>query len=224
MAYNQKPLSKSHKTNYVREKDEWDFRMEPNQFRAMLRHISRLPRRLIKKEFRDRDYMMMVLLGNTGMRIGELIILEKTHLSRINAKYPLIMVPTLKQDKLKGKPVYLHPRVAGKIKEYMASYVRENDRFIFEGMSGEGHLSDRWVRQIFYSYVDALGFEEKYSPHCLRHMFIANTFNKTRDEIFVRDQARHASMGKGLGVTEKYLGKYNPREKYDLAIKTGAMV
>ena len=222
MSYRQSPISKSHKSNFVRERDEWDFMMDPAHFKQMLRFIKKQPLRRMKKEFQRRDYMLMVLMGNLGLRISEVVVLQKKHFDLLRRKYPVAKVPTAKQRARDAtKPVYVHPKVAEAIHKYFLEYVYKNQKYLFPGGSGDGHVSDRWVRDIFYHYVRECEFEEAYTPHSLRHMFISVIYNRTDDKVFVRDQARHSKASMGLGSTGRYIHELNPEKRFKLVLKTG---
>lgn len=220
MAYNCKPVSKSHDSSFKRKKELWDMGMDVEQFKKILKAVKGLPWKEGGSHPRlaSRDYLIFVILGNLGLRIGELVLLQKEHFQRLSANPAMAHVPALKKrDPDARKIIYVHPRVAKVIMDYIREEMAPNQKFLFPGASCtrrkregqsdkiiEGHLSTRMVTRIFQTYVRLLGFKENYSPHCLRHMFGTLCYERTADPIFVRDQLGHAGMD-GIGVTNRYI-------------------
>lgn len=201
MSYNTTRISRRRDRSYVRKKSAWDFTMDPDHFRMMLKHIKQFP---ANKNLKERDYMLFMLMGNLGLRSGEAAMLQVDNFSRITANIPVATVPSLKGKK-KTKDIYLHQKVADRIYRHIDRYVYTNQKYIFTGGSGDGYISTRHIRTIFYHYCRECGFTEKYSPHCLRHMYGTLLFSRTQDFAFLRDQMGHAKIAQVSGSTDRYI-------------------
>lgn len=217
MIYTKDPLTEN-EPRKKREKQRWDKVMDPKHFKMLLDGIKRQP---LNTNYATRDYMIFMLMGNLGLRIGEAATLKVFDVrNRLNSDPPMAVVPSLKKRKkaasggriLASKSLFVHPGVARILKLYIAEHTVDSQIYLFEGGSNEykkkfgeyGHLSTRQIENIFYSYCQACGFKEVYSSHSLRHMYGTIVWQKTQDRAFLRDQMGHASI-EGLGVTNDYI-------------------
>jgi len=220
-----------------RAKERWDKVMDPKHFQRLLDEIKKNP---LSQAHALRDYMVFMLMGNLGLRIGEAALIHTDDAKvRLNAEPPMIIVPSLKKRKktksgtriLARKTLFIHPQVSRITKQYIAEHTAESQMYLFEGGSSEyknlfgeyGHLSTRQIENIFYSYCKACGFKEAYSSHCLRHMYGTLVWQKTHDQAFLRDQLGH-SVIEGLGsVTSLYI-HINPERGKDLVKLVGCII
>ncbi len=203
MSYDTSRITRRRDPSYIRKKSDWDIAMDPDHFKIFLKRIKQFP---ANRGLRERDYMLFMLMGNLGLRSGEVAILEPDNFKRITAKLPVATVPALKKkDPDATKDIYLHPRVADRIGTHIKKHVYKYQKFMFPGGSGDGYLSTRQIRYIFYHYCRECGFTEKYSPHCLRHMYGMIAYERTGDLAFLRDQMGHAKIAQVTGATDRYI-------------------
>lgn len=214
MPYDIRPLSNSHDRGYKRKKYRSDFAMERNQFLDMIHMARENP---LSERGRGRDYMLFVIQGNLGLRPGEVLCLQKKHFKNLSDSMPLAKPPRLKKRSADiHKEIYVHPKVALAIKRYIGAEISGN--FLFPGNGKtrisvhgnkkiifRGHLSMQHYGRIFSSYVRACGFEESYSPHCLRHMYGTIAWAATRDRVFLRDQLGHEGVEGVSSATNTYM-------------------
>ena len=230
MAYDTSNITKSRKRSHKRHKASGDRGVEVKQFRQMLRMTKQDP---VNRRNAARDYMLLVVMGNMGLRIGEAVLLQREDFRGLLAAVPRAEVIALKKrDPESTKTIYVHPKIAAAIQRYIKKEMYANQQLLFPGGSEtefyngeefefaiEGHISARMVRYMFQSYVSALDFPEKYTPHCLRVMYGTHCWEKTQDSAFVRDQLGHSAID-GLGVTNQYITLSQKRAK-ELIKKTG---
>lgn len=191
MPYDLSPVSGSHDPKYKRKKAEWDKYMEPDSFKKILKMIKENPANELNRE---RDYMMFVLMGNLGLRVGELTILKKKHF-KIAKENPIrVRLPVLKKrGDVKVKMICIHEKVLNCTNRYMKRLMLGDDNYLFESDTSEsGHVTDRTVRNTFYHYVRAVGLEENLSPHSLRHMYGMLCWKYTKDSKWVQMQLAHS--------------------------------
>lgn len=183
------------------EKKQWDISIVSDQFREVL-GLARNSK--TNKDLARRDYMVLMIMGNMGLRVGEAAILDRETFEGIDRKIPIAYPKTLKKrgDKPPRMPIYVHPEPAGVISEYLSVHMYKSQEYLFVG-GQDGHISGRHIRRIFDTYSDIL--PENYSSHSIRHMYLTMLWECTNDQAFVRDQARHATIGKSMGTTNSYI-------------------
>lgn len=214
MAYNRESITGSKDRTYKRKKGPHDVYVSTDNFKKILKRVKSKP---LNKLWR-RDYMMFVLMGNLGLRVGEVAICEPKHFKGLGMDPALAEPPCLKKrDKKKRgykkwipqtdmtKNVFVHPKVAKVIMTYIEEEVYRNDKYIFVGTQGDGHISPRQIRVVFNSYVKACNIVENYTTHSLRHMVGTIIASETKDPAFVRDQLGHAVISNSLGTTNDYI-------------------
>lgn len=203
MPYNVNPISSSHDPSFKRKKSPADLVMDPKHFRQLLRRIRTSPDNLTNSR---RDYMTSLMMGNLGLRLGEVPLLRRTHFKHLKRSPALAVVPALKKKgKDPTKNIYIHPLVSNKIIEYLETDMAENQVFLFPGAAGHGHMCKRQISRIFSSYVRACGFHEGYTPHSIRHMFGAQVYRKTKDLVFHADQLGHETVPGVSAVSRRYM-------------------
>lgn len=182
-------------------KKRWDISIIQEQFREVLA-LAREGKS--NKDLAKRDYMILVVMGNMGLRVGEAAILDRDTFEGIDRDPPTTYPKTLKKrsDNPPRMPVYIHPEPAKVISEYIKEDMYSSQYYLFVG-GQHGHISDRHIRRIFDTYSDIL--PENYSSHSIRHMYLTMLWECTNDQAFVRDQARHSTISKSMGTTNSYI-------------------
>ena len=149
-----------------------------------------------------RNYMMLSLMANTGIREGETVSLK---VGDVILEKPLIKVRHGKG----GYPrdVYMN----GKLKALLARWIkgRDGEEPLFRSQGHGGHLTTRAVRKVFSRYAKQAGLNPLLSLHSLRHFYGCQAFEARRDVIFVARQMGHRS----LDTTQVYVHLVNQREQ-----------
>jgi len=164
--------------------------LEPEEFKRLLDTA---------KKVNIRDYVLFLLAGNLGLRVGEVVRLRKSDFD-FGAK--TVMAPTLKQ-KTKGPlgkeelpVVYIElPSVHIINNEVFKKYFNKVSGYgwLFEGKKGPRYkISENSVQKIFKKYVKALGIDVSF--HSLRHFRGDSIYKKTFDLMAVKTSLRHRSM------------------------------
>ena len=213
------PRTAAQRRTHIRPKQEREKYVKPKQIRRLLREIKKNP---ANKRNQRRDYMLMVLMVNAGLRVGEAAIMRRGDCTQLDSRLPFLEPPALKKraEIKKGRPkpvpekdlppdqktrktVYVHPRVAAVIKEYIQGLPR-SQQYLFDGGEDE-HISTRQIRTVFYTYCRQCKFPEAYSTHALRHAYGAVCWQSTKDLKFVGDQLGHEQTDPGAGATNDYI-------------------
>jgi len=214
MAYNYSNISGTHKTWFKRKKEMWDIYPDTKQYREILKTVKKSP---LNPKYARRDYLVFVVMGNLGLRIGEMVLLRREHFESLTNDPPIARVPALKKrgKQESYKSIYVHWKVADVIKKYIAKDLYRTDEFLFPGMTETGNLSSRHMYTIIISYFKKCGFTENYTPHSIRHMVGTRIYEKTGDVAFVRDQLGHSVIG-NIGATNIYIHTSQERAKTNL--------
>jgi integrase len=208
------PRTAAQRRRHIRPKQKHEKYVKAPQLRRLLRELKKNP---ANRRNQRRDYMLMVLMINCGLRVGEVCIVSRRDCGRLRDRIPFLEVAALKKRAPKGetpekdlppeektrKTVYVHPRVAEVILEYLAG-MAPRQQFFFEGGDNE-HMSTRQVRSVFYTYCRQCGFTEAYSTHALRHAYGALCWKATKDMKFVGDQLGHEQTDPNAGATNAYV-------------------
>lgn len=160
-----------------------------------------------------RDRAILELLYSTGLRVGELVKLNRDQISFVSGEF-------LVQGKGgKARPVFMTSRAAGCLKQYLDSR-KDNWRplFINYGRSGKDkdvgsgehkRLSAVSVQNIVRRSAMLAGIMKKVTPHTLRHSFATNLLNKGADIRAVQEMLGHSS----ITTTQIYTHVTNKRLK-----------
>ncbi len=149
----------------------------------------------LAKEDSFRNYFLLYLAGNLGLRVGELILLKK---QSFNLEKALIYIPIIKM-KREGKEFNMLA-CSEKMKETFLTYCNSYNivDWLFKG-GEKGHLSKRQVQSIFYKYAQILDI--KASIHSLRHYRGFRIFEETQEIAMVKYGLRHGSVSSALIYT-----------------------
>jgi tyrosine recombinase XerC len=161
-----------------------------------------------------RDKAMFEVLYSTGMRVSELVDLNRTD---IDEHSQCIRVRG-KGKKQRTSPI--GPTALGAVKKYLAQ--RDSDprtaggdyEALFVNKHGQ-RLSTRSVRRKLDKYLAAAGLDPKVSPHTLRHSFATHMLNNGADLRNVQELLGHQS----ISTTQIYTHLTSARLKstYDAA-------
>ncbi len=148
------------------------------------------------KETGLRDRAMLELLFSSGLRVSELIGLNREH---INLKRKEFMVRGKGQ---KDRPVFISDQAAYWIKTYLGQR-RDNMKPLFIRYSGaqeetqDGEymrLTARSVQRAVKKYALMAGVTKKVSPHTLRHSFATDLIMNGADIRSVQSMLGHSNI------------------------------
>lgn len=143
-----------------------------------------------------RDRAIIELLFSSGLRISELVNLNKDH---VNTKRREFMVRGKGQ---KDRPVFVSESAASHVKDYLASrldnlpplflsYSRNN---ISSRTGDYRRLSARSIQRMLSKYARLAGITKHVSPHTLRHSFATDLLMNGADIRSVQSMLGHSNI------------------------------
>ncbi|MFC1624060.1 tyrosine recombinase XerC [Candidatus Omnitrophota bacterium] len=137
-----------------------------------------------------RDRAILEALYSSGIRVGELVGLDKGDVD---------FIAGVLKVRGKGKKERLAPigdRAVRAIRNYLekinALNIKEK-KAVFVNKSGR-RMSDRAVRRIVEKYIRKTALNEKISPHSLRHSFATHLLDRGADLRSVQELLGHANL------------------------------
>jgi site-specific recombinase XerD len=143
-----------------------------------------------------RDRAILELLFSSGLRVSELVGLDKDH---INLKRREFMVRGKGQ---KDRPIFISPEAASWIEQYLAKrtdnvkplFIRYSGRKTVD-LSGNYHrLTVRSVQRLVARYALLAGITKHVSPHTLRHSFATDLLMNGADLRSVQAMLGHSNI------------------------------
>lgn len=143
-----------------------------------------------------RDRAIVELLFSSGLRVSELVNLNRDH---VNTKRREFMVRGKGQ---KDRPVFIGEAAAGRVEDYLAtrldnlpplflSYSRNN----IAGNSGDyRRLTARSIQRIVTKYAKLAGITKHVSPHTMRHSFATDLLMNGADIRSVQSMLGHSNI------------------------------
>ena len=158
-----------------------------------------------------RDRAILELLYSSGLRVSELVGLNKDH---INLKRLEFMVRGKGQ---KDRPIFISPEAAEWIEKYLNKRT-DNNRPLFIRAGGtkkadtsgdHARLSARSVQRMVARYARLAGITKKISPHSLRHSFATDLLMNGADLRSVQAMLGHSN----IATTQIYTHVTDPHLK-----------
>lgn len=158
-----------------------------------------------------RDRAIMELLFSSGLRVSELVGLDKDH---INLKRREFMVRGKGQ---KDRPIFISTDAALWIERYLAKRT-DNSRPLFIRYSGSKkvdltgnfhRLTARSIQRMVARYALLAGITKHVSPHTLRHSFATDLLMNGADLRSVQELLGHSNVA----TTQIYTHVTNPQLK-----------
>lgn len=113
--------------------------------------------------YRSRDYAIVMLFLNTGLRLSELVNLSLNHLQSEDSSLRVIGKGN------KERSIYLNDSVKEAINDYLDVRPDSDLNNVFLNKSGSDFLGQRGIQYMLSKYLKECGLAHKYSPHSLRH-------------------------------------------------------
>lgn len=162
-------------------------------------------RKLLKAASRNfPHYLLFLVAGNLGLRVGELVRLRVVDLKKDEKGYYL-KIPTLKRGfdrkTIKGSikrgqlpDTYEEIPVSDQLGKIIEKYIKEYKlkNWFFPWKSS--HLPEYTAARIFKRYAKKIGLSSGYSIHCLRHFKGFQMYKATMDLKAVQIMLRHKSI------------------------------
>lgn len=159
-----------------------------------------------------RDRAILELLYSSGLRVSELVNLNKDH---INLKRMEFMVRGKGQ---KDRPIFISPEAAKWVQEYLDAR-EDSSPALFARLGGHKkadtsgdylRLTARSVQRLVARYALLAGITKKVSPHSLRHSFATDLLMNGADIRSVQSMLGHSNIATTqiyTHVTDQHLKK-----------------
>jgi site-specific recombinase XerD len=158
-----------------------------------------------------RDRAILELLFSSGLRVSELVGLDREH---VNLKRREFMVRGKGQ---KDRPIFISPEAAEWIEEYLS---KRGDKIpaLFTSVGGKrtvrrdgnyARLTPRSVQRLVARYARLAGITKHVSPHTLRHSFATDLIMNGADVRSVQAMLGHSN----IATTQIYTHMTDPHLK-----------
>ena len=158
-----------------------------------------------------RDRAILELLFSSGLRVSELVGLDKDH---INLKRREFMVRGKGQ---KDRPIFISPEAAEWLEKYLEKrgdtvkplFIRYGGRKTIDRSGNYHRLTARSVQRLVAHYALLAGITKHVSPHTLRHSFATNLLMNGADLRSVQAMLGHSN----IATTQIYTHVTDPHLK-----------
>ena len=148
-----------------------------------------------------RDRAILEVLFSTGLRVAELVSLNKNQIKITNIDKDLELDVIGKGSKI--RPVYISPRALKALQVYLKDR-KDNEKALFINYKGPKNasrrLTTRSVENIVRKYILKTGIPVPATPHSLRHSFATDLLNQGVDLRVVQEFLGH----KNIATTQIY--------------------
>ena len=149
-----------------------------------------------------RDRSIMELFFSTGLRIAELVSLDRDDLKRI-AQSTKSMELSVTGKRGVARTVYVSQRAQEWIKKYLNSRNDDHAPLFINVANNYNHaprLTSRAIQKMFVKTAALAGINKKISPHTLRHSFATDLLSRGADLRAVQELLGH----KNVATTQIY--------------------
>lgn len=146
----------------------------------------------------SRDYAILQVFLQTGLRVSELCALRLNDLELNARPYPLLHVRLGKG--MRARTIALEKKAVQALKNYLAQRPKSLSDAVFLNYYAEP-IGERGVRKIVVKYVRISGITKRISPHSLRHTFATQKADKGVSTYQLQEWLGHAN----LNTTQVYV-------------------
>jgi integrase/recombinase XerC len=151
-----------------------------------------------------RDYAILQLFLQTGIRVAELVALRLADLDL--ADRTLRIAGKGQKERI----IDLEKKAIVALKSYLAVRPASGDAHLFLNYQGQG-LSDRGIKKIVEKYRELAGIQKKVSCHSLRHTFATYKAERGVSAFQLKEWLGHSSLTMPLHYV--HLGRSNASKK-----------
>lgn len=161
---------------------------------------------LLEKTDRLRDKCLIRLLYSTGLRVSELVNLNKNDIKTES-------IHVISGKGAKDRIVFVDPGTQEMINRYISERNDDNEA-LFLSTHGD-RISARTIQWLIKNYSKKAGIEKKVTPHVLRHSFATHMLEGDADIVVIKELLGHSN----LATTQIYTHITDERRKkvYDKA-------
>ncbi|HYG84259.1 MAG TPA: site-specific tyrosine recombinase/integron integrase [Verrucomicrobiae bacterium] len=143
-----------------------------------------------------RDRALIELLFSGGLRVSELVALNREHINSERREF------TVRGKGQKDRPVFISSRAAGWIAQYMQTrhdslpplFISYGGRHKADQTGNYRRLTSRSVQRIVSHYARLAGITKHVSPHTMRHSFATDLLMNGADLRSVQSMLGHSSI------------------------------
>ena len=164
--------------------------------------------RLLKSPANIRDKAVLELLFSTGLRVSELVGLNKDDVNLERKEFSVIG----KGGRI--RVVFISESAAYWIRKYLEERkkdIKDSDKALFIRVSGRRdaplRLTARSIQRLVEKYVKKAGLSIKITPHGIRHSFATDLLNAGADLRAIQEMLGH----KSVATTQIYTHLTNPQ-------------
>jgi len=154
----------------------------------------------LSNEIGLRDKAILEVLFSTGLRVSELVSLNRDQIKIENLNEDLEINVIGKGGRI--RPVYLSPRALNALKDYFDTRKDKNNALFinYKGQKPLNRLTSRSIENIVRKYVIKAGISIPASPHTIRHSFATDLLTQGVDLRLVQEFLGH----KNIATTQIY--------------------
>lgn len=171
-----------------------------------------------------RDRSILELLFSSGLRVSELVGLNRDHINAQRREF------TVRGKGQKDRPVYIGALAAEHIEEYLAtrgdslpplfiSY-RDNQQQTLDNSGDFRRLTPRSIQRLIKSYALKAGITKAVSPHTMRHSFATDLLINGADIRSVQSLLGHSNIATTqiyTHITDQHLKEVHEKFHKDIA-------
>lgn len=145
-----------------------------------------------------RDYVIMVLIVDTGLRLNEICSLEKHEIDFVKK---CILLPAVKNKNRKSRTLPLSTETTRLLKQLINESAQHfNTNLVFTTNYGDP-LSEKTIQKAFDKYAEKAKLGRTVSPHVLRHNFATMAAENGMSIFHLQKIMGHAD----IATTRKYV-------------------
>lgn len=161
----------------------------------IIRMLGEIP---LSKEMGLRDRSILELLFSSGLRISELVGLDRHHINTKRREF------TVRGKGQKDRPVYIGVATAAHIEAYLSSRhdtlpplfisYRDNQQQHIDNSGNFRRLTPRSIQRLIKNYALKAGITKSVSPHTMRHSFATDLLINGADIRSVQSLLGHSNI------------------------------